>query len=114
MFVALFYSILEGKNVEPEDLEDILLEVMSREFHICLEDGSEREIAKMLFDLYRECIRGERSMLEILRKKAQIRASKCDSIAQCQASEFVVPVSDGEAEFEDGEDCEDEDESMEM
>ncbi len=88
---------------------------MAREFHICLEDGSEREIAKMLFDLYRECIRGERGMLDVLKKKAEIRATQYDPVAQSQASEFVLPVSEGEeGEDEEFEDDDEEDDEMEM
>lgn len=86
---------------------------MAREFHVCLEDGSEREIAKMLFDLYRECIRGERTMLEMLRKKAQIRAARSDPVSQSQGSEYVLPVAENE-DFEDGGDSDEVDEGDEM
>ncbi len=107
-----------GSKVEPEDLEDILLDVMAREFHVCLEDGSEREIARMLWNLYRECVRGERKILEALKMKAALRDAHGDVVSQSQGSEFLLPVEDGvfiedsgdEFDDEDGE----EDEEMEM
>jgi hypothetical protein len=37
-------SAIEGKNLEPEDIEEILLEVMRDEFGVVLEDESEREV----------------------------------------------------------------------
>ena len=36
--------MVEGKNLEPEDIEDILFEVMKDEFGAVLEDGSEVEV----------------------------------------------------------------------
>jgi hypothetical protein len=40
----LILSFIEGKNLEPEDIEDILFEVMKDEFGAVLEDGSEIEV----------------------------------------------------------------------
>ena len=41
---------------ETDDIEDVLLHVLSHEFNITLEDGSETLIAKDLVGLWRECI----------------------------------------------------------
>lgn len=41
---------------ETDDIEDVLLHVLSHEFNITLEDGSESVIAKDLVGLWRECI----------------------------------------------------------
>ena len=101
----------EGKKVEPEDLEDILLDVMSREFQVTLEDFSEREIAKLLFDLFRECIRGEVNLLNQLRLKAEKRkASRGEVLAQSQAVNQVEEVDDENCEFSDDEDDNSDDE----
>ena len=62
-----------GANIEPEDLEDILLEVMNTEAGVILEDESERQVAKMIWELYRECIRGEKGMVEKLRAREAVR-----------------------------------------
>lgn len=117
----------EGKKVEPEDLEDIIFDVMSREFHVTLEDLSEREIAKLLFDLFRECIRGEVNLLMQLRvKDEKRRANRGNILTQSQGINQVEEVdeadadgdemnceySDDDGEDEDGDD-EDEDDSME-
>lgn len=59
----------EGKSVEVEDLEDILLDVMAREFHVTLEDESELEVANLLFNLYRQCITGNTTLLDSLRER---------------------------------------------
>lgn len=83
---------VEGKNVEPEDLEDILLDVMAREFHVNLEDSSEREISRLLFDLFRECIRGEVNLLNQLRIKASARKSSKDVVLQSQGIDRVEEV----------------------
>lgn len=64
---------VHGTNIEPEDLEDILLEVMNTEAGVILEDESERQVAKMVWELYRECIRGERGMVDKLRAREVIR-----------------------------------------
>lgn len=81
----------EGKKVEPEDLEDILLDVMVREFYVNLEDFSEREIARLLFDLFRECIRGEVKLLNQLRMKAESMKGK-DIISQSEGVNGVEEV----------------------
>ena len=102
----------EGKKVEPEDLEDILLDVMSREFHVTLEDFSEREIAKLLFDLFRECIRGEVSLLNQLKMKDEKRkANRGDILAQSQGVDQVEEVDDVNCEY--SEDDDDEEDTME-
>ena len=64
---------VHGANIEPEDLEDILLEVMNTEAGVILEDESEGQVAKMIWELYRECIRGERGMVDKLRAREAMR-----------------------------------------
>ena len=65
---------------------------MSREFHVNLEDFSEREIARLLYDLYRECIRGDVTMLKNLRLKAEARKNKTDSVEQSHGIDNVEEV----------------------
>lgn len=60
----------EGRSIECEDIEDILLEVMSTEFCTLLEDGSEREVAKSLWTLFQESIKGRTALLDSLRQRA--------------------------------------------
>jgi pre-rRNA-processing protein TSR2 len=90
---------VEGKKVEKEDLEDILLDVMTREFNVYLEDESEREIASLLFDLYHECISGRTDLINKLREKQpRILATAIDSI--CTGKESESDEEDGEEDVE--------------
>ena len=85
---------------------------MSREFHVTLEDFSEREIAKLLFDLFRECIRGEVSLLNQLKMKDEKRkANRGDILAQSQGVDQVEEVDDVNCEY--SEDDDDEEDTME-
>ena len=114
--ITLLTIYTEGKKVEPEDLEDILLDVMAREFYINLEDFSEREIARLLFDLFRECIRGEVKLLNQLRMKAEGRRGN-DVVSQSEGVNGVEEVDhsllDPEYSIDCEEDDDDEDEDME-
>lgn len=65
---------------------------MAREFHVNLEDFSEQEIARLLYDLYRECIRGDVTMLTNLRMKAEARKGKTDVVEQSQGIDNVEEV----------------------
>ena len=49
---------------------------MNTEAGIILEDESEKQVAKMIWELYRECIRGENGMLEKLKAKEIQRLAK--------------------------------------
>lgn len=64
---------------------------MAREFYVNLEDFSEREIARLLFDLFRECIRGEVKLLNQLRMKAEGRRGK-DVVSQSEGVNGVEEV----------------------
>jgi len=48
----------------------MLLEVMSDEFCTLLEDGSEVEIAKAIWMLFQESVKGKTALLESLRQRA--------------------------------------------
>jgi hypothetical protein len=65
---------------------------MAREFYVTLEDSSEIDVARLLFDLFRECIRGEVKLLNQLKEKAIARKAKGDVIAQSQGVNEVEEV----------------------
>lgn len=46
VLLARMHDRAEGKHLEPQDLEDILYEVMRDEFGALLEDGSEIEVPR--------------------------------------------------------------------
>ncbi|GLH09123.1 Uncharacterized protein GBIM_14241 [Gryllus bimaculatus] len=48
----------EGGNVEPEDISDVLVEVMDTQFDTWLEDNSQDEISSLLCKLYQMCLQG--------------------------------------------------------
>lgn len=68
------------------------MDVMAREFYVTLEDSSEIDVARLLFDLFRECIRGEVKLLNQLKEKAIARKAKGDVIAQSQGVNEVEEV----------------------
>lgn len=58
-----------GKKVEQEELEDVLLDVMAREFNVMLEDQSERGLASQILVLFQQSVQGQTALLEQLRLK---------------------------------------------
>lgn len=91
--------IIEGRRIEPEDIEDALLESMSAEFGTILEDGSEVQIARDLCRLYRESIRGETALLDQLERRQESSSSR---IAQSVA----IQTNDNDDSIEEDEDME--------
>lgn len=65
---------------------------MAREFYVTLEDSSEIDVARLLFDLFRECVRGDVNLLNQLKEKAIARKAKGDVIAQSQGVNEVEEV----------------------
>lgn len=59
-----------GRRVDVEELEDILVDVMAREFNVVLEDQSERALAAQILGLFQQCVRGETALLEQLRLRS--------------------------------------------
>lgn len=91
------YFSQHGRQVEVEDLEDILVDVLGDEFGVILEDGSEREVAKMIWESYREAVQGKRAILdELLRRRATREANRC-SISASQMVNQVEELTATEA-----------------
>lgn len=63
----LEYFEKEATSILPNDLEDLLMDVMAGEFMINLEDGSEISVAKSILLLFGECIKGRTEYLDVLR-----------------------------------------------
>lgn len=79
----LDYFSVNGKRIEPEDLEEILLQVMITEFGIILQDESERQVAKILWELYHECILGKTAIWEkLLKQKSNIQVEHVAAISE--------------------------------
>lgn len=58
-----------GAKVEPEELEFDLAETMLKEFNVILEDQSERHVARLLCQLYKESVKGEMFLLSSLQNR---------------------------------------------
>jgi pre-rRNA-processing protein TSR2 len=93
------------------ELEDNLLIYMEDEFGVVLEDGSEREVANLICNMYEACVgKGDVSLAQsvvqdAMRAEEVIRASNVKSVFQ-----------DGQEDVEDIEEedsCDDEDDMME-
>ncbi|KAL1925565.1 uncharacterized protein VTP21DRAFT_448 [Calcarisporiella thermophila] len=69
--VVVDYFEKKGKKVEPDELEEILLQIMNDEFTVALEDDSAYQIGKDLVKLYNECITGNHSRVQRLREQTQ-------------------------------------------
>ena len=82
---------------------------MTREFCINLEDSSEREISQLLYDLFRECIRGEVSLLNRLRLQAEKRRNNGGNILEMSQgvdSEYLENYEQGSENDSDDEEME--------
>lgn len=64
-----------GHKLEQEELEDILLDVMAREFNVLLEDQSERTLADQMIVLFRQSVKGQVELLNKLRAASNISLS---------------------------------------
>ncbi|KAI8097746.1 Pre-rRNA-processing protein TSR2-domain-containing protein, partial [Halteromyces radiatus] len=68
-----------GKKVDVDEIEDILNQIMSDEFHTLLEDDSAYLVAKHLVELFHQCINGNFAEVERLRQKSQTQSSATTS-----------------------------------
>ena len=64
------YEVMSGRtalpSIDQQDLEDNLIIYLEEEFSVTLEDGSERQVANQLFQLYAECMQGQTALAEQL------------------------------------------------
>lgn len=99
------YNVMNGQTRQPtleiEDLEDNLAVYMEEEFSVVLEDGSEKQVAQTLFQLYEECMQGNTSLAEQLVQTALNYEQ--------QITAFPVQIQSSE---QDDDDDEDEDDAM--
>ncbi|CAO3657875.1 unnamed protein product [Umbelopsis vinacea] len=67
------YFGANAKKLDEFDVEDILVQIMSDEFHTDLEDGSAYAVSKHLVTMFNQCIHGDHSEVARLREKAASR-----------------------------------------
>ncbi|KAI8338562.1 Pre-rRNA-processing protein TSR2-domain-containing protein [Chlamydoabsidia padenii] len=85
-----------GKKVDIDEIEDILNQIMSDEFHTLLEDDSGYLVAKHLVELFNQCINGNFTEVERLRQKSQTIQSATSSCAQQGGENDDDSESEGE------------------
>ncbi|KAG2176230.1 hypothetical protein INT43_005464 [Umbelopsis isabellina] len=70
------YFGANAKKLDEFDVEDILVQIMSDEFHTDLEDGSAFAVSKHLISLFNQCIHGDHSEVAKLREKFASRSQQ--------------------------------------
>ncbi|KAH8555420.1 Pre-rRNA-processing protein TSR2-domain-containing protein [Umbelopsis sp. PMI_123] len=68
------YFGANAKKLDEFDIEDILVQIMSDEFHTDLEDGSAYAVSKHLVSMFNQCIHGDYSEVTKLREKVASRS----------------------------------------
>ncbi|GAB5587724.1 rRNA accumulation-related protein [Umbelopsis nana] len=70
------YFGANAKKLDEFDVEDILIQIMSDEFHTDLEDGSAYAVSKHLVTMFNQCIHGDYSEVTKLREKVASRTQQ--------------------------------------
>lgn len=100
-----------------EDIEDVLLHIVSHMFRVSLEDGSEATVAKDLIGLWKECVArarnggagaGDAGLME----KFEAAATKAKA-EDGEGRKIQVHIEDGSSDDDDGEDSDEEMEGVE-
>jgi pre-rRNA-processing protein TSR2 len=103
---AVSEFVVGGKGVEAEDVEDLLLQVMSDEFETTLEDGSEMEVATAVIKIRDEVSVGEFSTVDRMwetfktKKSQTLKAVKVEQDSESEDSVDLEGDDEAEAEAE--------------
>ncbi|KAI9287331.1 Pre-rRNA-processing protein TSR2-domain-containing protein [Umbelopsis sp. AD052] len=100
------YFGANAKRLDEFDVEDILVQIMSDEFHTDLEDGSAYAVAKHLVSMFNQCIHGDFSEVAKLREKVASRSNQ-------SAGQSANNDEDSEDDDDDSE-AGDEDDAMDV
>ncbi|KAL9189529.1 hypothetical protein ACHAXT_009204 [Thalassiosira profunda] len=88
---ANIFVFFDGTSPKPkmaqEELEDNLLGYMEEEFGVVLEDGSEREVADLIYRMYEGCAAGDASLANsvvqsAIKAEEALKASNVKSVIQ--------------------------------
>lgn len=97
------YQLMDGTRFPPKmdiiDLEDNLAIYMEEEFSVVLEDGSEKQVADVLFRMYEECSRGNVTMAR--------QAVETARRAEAALTAFPIRVQNPEHDGDDDDDDDD-------
>ncbi|KAJ1984554.1 rRNA accumulation- protein [Dimargaris verticillata] len=98
------YAGERGRRLEPEDVEDVLVQVLSDEFDTVVEDESPRHLGRLVVRLYKECVTGNHRMLETLRLEATKRPQTY-SVIQPAAADNAMAQSEEGSDNDDDDDA---------
>ncbi|KAG0165166.1 hypothetical protein DFQ28_009179 [Apophysomyces sp. BC1034] len=98
------YFDKNGKKLDIEDIEDILIQIMNDEFHTMLEDDSAYLVSKHIVELFQQCVKGNLTEVERLRSKRQ---------TQGQATASSLAKQEGDDSSDEGDEDDEEDMDME-
>ena len=84
-------------KMEQEELEDNLVDYMEEEFSVVLEDGSERQLAEVIYRMYDACARGDATLAR------QVVANAQKVVSTLPAQKAVVQT-EGELDDDDDDD----------
>ncbi|KAJ2493937.1 rRNA accumulation- protein [Coemansia sp. RSA 2050] len=102
---------------EPLDLQELLLEIMNLDFHVELNDESEKEVAAVLCKLFAECRSGNFATVDSLAAERDAREALGQNNAAVKMSQAAPRPAGMEVEDSDsdsGSECEDDsDDDME-
>lgn len=99
------FVVFDGSSPNPKmgeiELEEELLGYMEEEFGVVLEDGSERELASLIVQMYESCGRGEVALArEVVRNAmaAEVALGKSDVKSVIRAGDDDMDDDDSDAE----------------
>lgn len=81
-------------KMQQEELEDNLADYMEEEFSVCLEDGSERQLADTIYRMYDACARGDATLCRQVVANAQ-------TVMTSQPAQKAVVQTEGELDDDD-------------
>ncbi|KAJ1918382.1 rRNA accumulation- protein [Tieghemiomyces parasiticus] len=72
----------EGSKLGAEDLESVMLQILQDEFNVTVDDDSVYALGKFILRMYHQCIKGDHSVVENLRREAETRRGTILNIAK--------------------------------
>lgn len=106
--------IIDGKNVDTFDLEDILIQIMNDEFSVLLEDHSEQHVAKILEQLFLECTQSKYDLVETLKQDSQKVSGSLGASKSRKGKSGGDDSDDDSSDDDDGQDEEADKEGMDV
>ncbi|KAL7539892.1 hypothetical protein ACHAXR_009686 [Thalassiosira sp. AJA248-18] len=104
---SIILSYFDGSSPNPkmklEELEDNLLAYMEEEYGVVLEDGSEREVADLIWNMYDACGRGD---VRLARSVVQTAMKAEVALMESNVKSVIQSGEDGDDDMEDDSDVE--------